>query len=54
VVAAAFIDGFSIQIFLFYCFARWYRHAVCGARGLRRQRWRRPVVVINAAATAGA
>ncbi|KAL6602801.1 hypothetical protein ACP70R_043162 [Stipagrostis hirtigluma subsp. patula] len=28
VVAAAFAGGFSIQIFLFYCFARWYRHTV--------------------------
>ncbi|GJM98267.1 hypothetical protein PR202_ga15257 [Eleusine coracana subsp. coracana] len=32
VVAAAFTGGFSIQIFLFYCFARWYRHAVGGSR----------------------
>jgi hypothetical protein len=30
VVAAAFAGAFSIQIFLFYCFARWYRHAVGG------------------------
>lgn len=33
VVAGAFAGGFSIQVFLFYCFARWYRHAVSGARG---------------------
>ncbi|XP_062227634.1 E3 ubiquitin-protein ligase Os06g0535400-like [Phragmites australis] len=31
VVAAAFAGGFSLQIFLFYCFVRWYRHAI-GAR----------------------
>ena len=29
-VAAAFAGGFSIQVFLFYCFARWYRHAIEG------------------------
>ncbi|OEL24578.1 E3 ubiquitin-protein ligase [Dichanthelium oligosanthes] len=29
-VAAAFAGGFSIQVFLFYCFARWYRHAIAG------------------------
>ncbi|KAJ1259436.1 hypothetical protein BS78_10G155100 [Paspalum vaginatum] len=31
-VAAAFAGGFSIQLFLFYCFARWYRHAIAGGR----------------------
>lgn len=29
-VAAAFAGGFSIQVFLFYCFARWYRYAIAG------------------------
>ncbi|TVU08694.1 hypothetical protein EJB05_42105, partial [Eragrostis curvula] len=32
VVAAAFAGGFSIQVFLFYSFARWYRNAVGGSR----------------------
>ncbi|CAN6201429.1 unnamed protein product [Urochloa humidicola] len=32
-VAAAFAGGFSIQVFLFYCFARWYRHAIEGRGG---------------------
>lgn len=32
-VAAAFAGGFSIQVFLFYCFARWYRHAIAGRAG---------------------
>jgi hypothetical protein len=32
-VAAAFAGGFSIQLFLFYCFARWYRHAIVGRAG---------------------
>ncbi|CAL5038841.1 unnamed protein product [Urochloa decumbens] len=32
-VAAAFAGGFSIQVFLFYCFARWYRHAIEGRAG---------------------
>uniref|UniRef100_A0ACD6AF19 Uncharacterized protein n=1 Tax=Avena sativa TaxID=4498 RepID=A0ACD6AF19_AVESA len=31
VVAATFTGSFSLQIFLFYCFARWYHHAM-GAR----------------------
>nr|CAB3470604.1 unnamed protein product [Digitaria exilis] len=31
-VAAAFAGGFSIQVFLFYCFARWYRHAIAAGR----------------------
>ncbi|KAL6876360.1 hypothetical protein ACP4OV_012932 [Aristida adscensionis] len=33
VVAAAFAGGFSLQIFLFYCFARWYRHTVAAHAG---------------------
>lgn len=28
VVAATFTGSFSLQIFLFYCFARWYRHTI--------------------------
>ncbi|CAN6221172.1 unnamed protein product [Urochloa humidicola] len=32
-IAAAFAGGFSIQVFLFYCFARWYRHAIEGRAG---------------------
>lgn len=28
VVAATFAGSFSLQIFLFYCFARWYRHTM--------------------------
>ncbi|KAL5199752.1 hypothetical protein ABZP36_020955 [Zizania latifolia] len=32
VVAATFAGSFSLQIFLFYCFARWYRHTIA-ARG---------------------
>ena len=31
VVAATFAGSFALQIFLFYCFARWYRHTM-GAR----------------------
>jgi hypothetical protein len=32
-VAAAFAGGFSIQVFLFYCFARWYRYAIARRAG---------------------
>ncbi|XP_062179002.1 E3 ubiquitin-protein ligase Os06g0535400-like [Phragmites australis] len=32
-VAAAFAGGFALQIFLFYCFARWYRHTIRSRAG---------------------
>ncbi|KAG8075586.1 hypothetical protein GUJ93_ZPchr0006g41439 [Zizania palustris] len=33
VVAATFAGSFSLQIFLFYCFARWYRHTIAARAG---------------------
>ncbi|KAF0902928.1 hypothetical protein E2562_019865 [Oryza meyeriana var. granulata] len=33
VVAATFTGSFSLQIFLFYCFARWYRHTIAARAG---------------------
>lgn len=33
VVAATFAGSFSLQIFLFYCFARWYRHTIAARDG---------------------